>query len=108
MPARWTQRVRFWTLVDDAFRLRVRTIAPDLVFATEAERDSVGKLDTRWVVKLGARGLEADGAIHPSVATDVLDTTGAGDALAAGFLIGGAKLGLEAAARCCAQMGAMP
>src|SRR6476646_10396979 len=28
-----------WTLVDDAFRDRVKTIAPELVFATEAERD---------------------------------------------------------------------
>ena len=106
--ARVSVDISTWTLVDDAFRERVRAIAPDLVFATEAERDAIGKLDTRWVVKLGARGLEADGAIHPSVATAVLDTTGAGDALAAGFLIGGAQLGLEAAARCCAQMGAMP
>jgi sugar/nucleoside kinase (ribokinase family) len=97
-----------WTLVDDKFRTRVRTIAPDVVFATEAERDAVGELDTRWVVKLGARGLDVDGASHPSVATEVVDTTGAGDALAAGYLIGGAGLGLEAAARCCAQLGAMP
>jgi sugar/nucleoside kinase (ribokinase family) len=97
-----------WTLVDDAFRARVRAIAPDLVFATEAERDAVGELDTRWVLKLGARGLDVDGTTHPSVATDVVDTTGAGDALAAGFLVGGAELGLEAAARCCAQLGAMP
>jgi ribokinase len=97
-----------WTLVDDAFRARVRTVAPDVVFATEAERDAVGELDARWVVKLGARGLDVDGTSYPSVATDVVDTTGAGDALAAGFLIGGAELGLEAAARCCAQLGAMP
>jgi ribokinase len=97
-----------WTLVDERFRERVRAIAPDVVFATEAERDAVGELDTRWVVKLGARGLDVDGRSYASVATDVVDTTGAGDALAAGYLIGGAELGLEAAARCCAQMGAMP
>ena len=97
-----------WTLVDDGFRGRVRAIAPDLVFATEAERDAVGALDTRWVLKLGARGLEVDGTTYDSVATDVVDTTGAGDALAAGFLVGGPELGLEAAARCCAQLGAMP
>jgi sugar/nucleoside kinase (ribokinase family) len=97
-----------WTLVDDAFRERVRTIAPDVVFATEAEYDAVGELDTRWVLKRGARGLDVDGKSYPSAATDVVDTTGAGDALAAGYLIGGAELGLEAAARCCAQMGAMP
>jgi sugar/nucleoside kinase (ribokinase family) len=100
--------VSTWTLVDESFRERVRTIAPDLVFATEAERNAVGELDTRWVQKLGARGLEVDGTTYPSVATDVIDTTGAGDALAAGFLVGGAELGLEAAARCCAQLGAMP
>jgi sugar/nucleoside kinase (ribokinase family) len=97
-----------WTLVDDAFRERVRTITPDIVFATEAERDAVGELDTRWVLKRGARGLDVDGRTYASVATNVVDTTGAGDALAAGFLIGGAELGLEAAARACAQMGAMP
>ncbi|MFL5964103.1 MAG: carbohydrate kinase family protein [Gaiellaceae bacterium] len=97
-----------WTLVDDVFRQRVRTIAPDVVFATEAERDAVGELDTRWVLKRGARGLDVDGRSYPSIATDVVDTTGAGDALAAGFLIGGVELGLEAAARCCSQLGAMP
>jgi ribokinase len=97
-----------WTLVDDAFRQRVRAIAPDVVFATEAERDVVGELDTRWVVKLGARGLAVDGRSYASIATDVVDTTGAGDALAAGYLVGGPELGLEAAARCCAQLGAMP
>jgi sugar/nucleoside kinase (ribokinase family) len=97
-----------WTLVDDLFRERVRAIAPDVVFATEAERDAVGELDTRWVVKRGARGLEVDGRSYASVAIDVVDTTGAGDALAAGYLVGGAELGLEAAARCCSELGAMP
>jgi ribokinase len=97
-----------WTLVDEAFRERVRALAPDVVFATEAERDAVGDLDTRWVVKRGRDGLDVDGRSYPSLAADVVDTTGAGDALAAGFLIGGPELGLQAAARCCAQMGAMP
>ena len=40
--------------------------------------------------------------------TEVVDTTGAGDALAAGFLVGGPELALEAAARCVAKLGAMP
>jgi sugar/nucleoside kinase (ribokinase family) len=97
-----------WTLVDDAFRERVRAVAPDIVFATEAEREAVGDLEARWVLKRGARGLDADGRSYPSVATEVVDATGAGDALAAGYLIGGAQLGLDAAARCCAQLGAMP
>jgi ribokinase len=100
--------VSTWTLVDGAFRERVRAIAPNVVFATEAERDAMGELDTRWVLKRGARGLDVDGRSYASVATEVVDTTGAGDALAAGFLVGGAELGLDAAARCCSQLGAMP
>jgi sugar/nucleoside kinase (ribokinase family) len=39
---------------------------------------------------------------------DVVDATGAGDALAAGFLVGGPVLALEAAARCVAKLGTMP
>jgi sugar/nucleoside kinase (ribokinase family) len=100
--------VSTFTLVDDRFRERVRRIAPDLVFATEREQAALGELDTRWVVKRGADGLRVDGREHAAAASDVIDTTGAGDALAAGFLVGGPQLGLEAAARCCAQMGAMP
>jgi sugar/nucleoside kinase (ribokinase family) len=46
--------------------------------------------------------------VHPAVPVEVVDATGAGDALAAGFLVGGPQLGLEAAARCCAKLGAMP
>jgi len=100
--------VSTWTLVDDAFRARVRDLRPELVFATEREHDVVGELDTRWVVKRGARGIRVDGIDHDALPGEIVDTTGAGDALAAGFLIGGAPLGLEAAARCCACMGAMP
>ena len=37
-----------------------------------------------------------------------LDTTGAGDAFAAGYLVGGPELALAAAARCVAQLGSMP
>src|SRR5262249_2678489 len=40
--------------------------------------------------------------------TEVVDSTGAGDALAAGYLVGGTTLALEAAARCVARGGAMP
>ncbi|HEX4526490.1 MAG TPA: carbohydrate kinase family protein [Gaiellaceae bacterium] len=100
--------VSTWTLVDDAFRTRLRELVPDVVFATEREREAVGELDSRWVVKRGAKGLTVDGRDYAAPATEVVDTTGAGDALAAGFLIGGPELGLAAAARCCAQLGAMP
>jgi ribokinase len=106
--ARVTVDASTWTLVDEAFRSRLRTVAPDIVFATEAARDAVGALDASWVLKRGARGLEVNGRSYESVASDVVDTTGAGDALAAGYLVGGPALGLEAAARCCAHMGAMP
>jgi sugar/nucleoside kinase (ribokinase family) len=44
----------------------------------------------------------------PPLDAEVIDTTGAGDALAAGFLVGGMELGLEAAARCVGQLGAVP
>jgi sugar/nucleoside kinase (ribokinase family) len=44
----------------------------------------------------------------PAPAAEVLDTTGAGDALAAGYLVGGPELGLEAAARCVSKLGTMP
>ena len=97
-----------WTLVDDAFRARVAALAPELVFATEREQEAVGSLDTRWVLKRGARGLSVDGVDHPAVDVEVVDATGAGDALAAGFLVGGPELGTATAARCCAQIGAMP
>ncbi len=106
--AQVTLDVSTWSLVDEPFRERVRAIAPDMVFANEAERDALGELDARWIVKRGADGLDADGQLYASAATEILDTTGAGDALAAGYLIGGAELGLEAAARCCSQLGAMP
>jgi len=106
--ARVSADVSTWTLVDDRFRARMRALAPDLVFATEREHEAIGELETRWIVKRGARGLTADGQDHAARPADVVDTTGAGDALAAGFLLGGAALALETAARCCAQLGAMP
>ena len=106
--AQVTVDVSTWTLVDDRFRERVRAIAPEVVFATEAERAAVGALDTLWVLKRGPRGLDVDGRSYESVASTVLDATGAGDALAAGYLVGGPELGLEAAARCCARIGSMP
>ena len=100
--------VSAWTLVDDAFRTRVATLAPELVFATEREQEAIGSLDTRWVLKRGARGLSVDGVDHPAAEIEVVDATGAGDALAAGFHVGGPELGVATAARCCTQIGAMP
>jgi sugar/nucleoside kinase (ribokinase family) len=96
------------SLLDDAFRARARRLAPDVVFATEQERAAFGELDATWVVKRGAAGIEVDGRAYPAPPAEVVDTTGAGDALAAGFLVGGPELGLEAAARCVTSVGSMP
>jgi ribokinase len=102
--------VSTWTLVDEDFRQRARVLAPDTIFASERERDALGDQagDVRWVIKRGAAGITADGAEHGALRVNVVDPTGAGDALAAGVLVGGPALGLEAAARCCAKLGAMP
>jgi ribokinase len=97
-----------WTDIDDALRAGVRALDPDLVFAAEREREVFGDLDVSWIVKRGADGVVVDGVEHAALPTEVVDTTGAGDAFAAGYLVGGVALGLEAAARCCARMGAMP
>lgn len=59
-------------------------------------------------MKRGPLGVVVDGQEHAALPADVVDTTGAGDALAAGFLVGGAELALEAAARCVATVGSLP
>jgi sugar/nucleoside kinase (ribokinase family) len=97
-----------WTLIDGGFRARIEELAPDLVFATERERDELGELAGHWIVKRGPDGVLDGGNAFPARPTTLVDTTGAGDALAAGYLVGGVELGLEAAARCCAKLGAMP
>ena len=63
---------------------------------------------TDLVVKLGPAGVRAGGRVHPAAPADPVDPTGAGDAFAAGYLLGGVTLGLEAAARAVAVLGAMP
>lgn len=95
-----------------ALRAVLAEVRPDVVFANEDEAALVGDLDAdTLVVKRGARGISVrtrEVRELSAIETDVVDTTGAGDALAAGFLLGGPELALEAAARCVAQMGAMP
>jgi sugar/nucleoside kinase (ribokinase family) len=97
-----------WTLIDDTFRERVAACRPSTVFATEPECNEFGPLETAWVVKRGADGVNVGGVSHPAHAATIVDPTGAGDAFAAGYLVGGVALGLDAAARCCARFGAMP
>jgi sugar/nucleoside kinase (ribokinase family) len=96
---------------EDAFRDTVRALAPDVVFANEDEEGLVGRsaVDAVWIVKRGARGCSFDGIEREAFTVErILDSTGAGDALAAGWIVGGPDLALEAAARCVQQVGAMP
>ncbi|HEU5405629.1 MAG TPA: PfkB family carbohydrate kinase, partial [Gaiellaceae bacterium] len=115
--AAWTEirsygPVRFRELLDE--------LAPDVLFATEAEWELLGGAYLTapvGVLKRGARGCTVfteDAKLDfAALDTEVVDPTGAGDALAAGFLLGGsleeaARRGLEAAARCVAKVGSMP
>ena len=93
----------------EAFRSLLGRLRPEVVFGTEAETALVGDVPgAQMVVKLGQRGVRAGGAVHAAPLARAVDATGAGDAFAAGYLLGGVSLGLEAAARAVARMGAMP
>jgi sugar/nucleoside kinase (ribokinase family) len=96
----------------DRFRRQVQGLSPDVVFGNEDEWDELGAVGATRVVKRGGSGFDvvSGDAVERCQARDVsvVDTTGAGDALAAGFLVGGAQLASEAAARCVARVGAMP
>jgi sugar/nucleoside kinase (ribokinase family) len=90
-------------------------LGPELVFANEEERAEVGPEaapDVIWVLKRGAAGaaVERDGrrSEFPALPAEVVDTTGAGDAFAAGYLVGGIELALETAAQAVSKLGATP
>jgi ribokinase len=138
--AAWTE-IRSYGPVQ--FRELLDELAPDVLFATEAEWELLGGAYLTaplGVLKRAARGITVftdDAKLDfAAVESDVVDTTGAGDALAAGFLValeappaepaapgedrgrprrplGGsleeaARRGLDAAARCVATVGSMP
>jgi sugar/nucleoside kinase (ribokinase family) len=115
--AAWTE-IRSYGPVE--FRALLDELAPDILFATEAEWELLGGAYLTapvGVLKRGPRGCTVfteDAKLDfAALVTDVVDPTGAGDALAAGFLGGGsledaARRGLEAAARCVAKVGSMP
>jgi ribokinase len=86
----------------------VRALGPELVFANEAERAALPELEAGWVIKLGDRGAIFPEGGRPATPVTAVDTTGAGDALAAGYLVGGPDLAMTAAARCVERIGAMP
>ena len=92
-----------------AFRRIVDALEPDVLFGNQAEAALLADPGReRLIVKLGAEGVRAAGRHYPALPTTPVDSTGAGDAFAAGYLLGGVELGLAAAARAVATMGAMP
>lgn len=112
-----------WSTIRDfgpsTLRERLTIIAPDVVFANDQELAALGgdPGSPVLVTKKGADGCVVrwpDGhADFPALPAKVIDTTGAGDAFAAGFLLGdsaedAAHRGLAAAAACVARVGAMP
>lgn len=104
-----------WSAIEErgATELRelVASLDPDVVFASESEdRVFGGPLPgVAWILKRGERGCSFAGEERAALPVErVVDTTGAGDALAAGWLVGGPDLALEAAARCVARLGSMP
>jgi sugar/nucleoside kinase (ribokinase family) len=104
-----------WSVIRDAgpedFREAVTALGADVVFATEDEERIVGgKLPgVMWILKRGAGGVSFDGDERAAEPVEtVVDSTGAGDALAAGWIVGGPELALEAAARCVGRLGSMP
>jgi sugar/nucleoside kinase (ribokinase family) len=115
--AAWTEIRAFGPVL---FRDLLEALAPDILFATEAEWEMLGGgylAAPTGVIKRGARGAvvvteEARLDLAP-VTAEAVDTTGAGDAFAAGFLLGGsleeaARRALEAAAACVSRIGSMP
>ena len=94
----------------DTFRRRAAALEPEIVFGRDRELDELAdaELAPTVVRKLGPEGAVVDGKTYAARPGLVVDTTGAGDAMAAGFLVGGIELGLDAAARCVAKQGTMP
>jgi ribokinase len=107
------------------FRALWHALRPEVIFANSHEwaATNEGRSDATGpsfgaggtsvlVLKQGADGctfvIDGVGDQRAPAPGPVKDVTGAGDALAAGFLVGGTDLAMEAAARCVAQLGAQP
>lgn len=103
-----------WSAIRDAgaerFCADVTSVAPDVIFANEDEARIVGEIaGAVWVLKRGAHGCSFGVVERAALPVEkVVDTTGAGDALAAGFIVGGPDLALEAASRCVSRLGSLP
>ena len=96
-------------------------LAPDVLFATSAEEQAIDvpleKMTKIPVVKLGALGTRVLGQVITSPPVDEVDTTGAGDALAAAFCsaylrgatpLEAARHAVEVAASAVTTVGARP
>jgi sugar/nucleoside kinase (ribokinase family) len=103
---------------------RCRALAPAVVLGNDAEWRALGSGAGAGtsagtsagtgdrVLKHGPRGAtfwQGGTAVHrPPVPGAVVDATGAGDALAAGYLVGGVETAMRTAAACVAAVGAQP
>jgi ribokinase len=107
------------------FRRLWQSLAPSVVFANDREWDATNAESdgerrsgggtggtSVLVLKHGAEGstFVIDGIAddRSPIPGEVVDVTGAGDALAAGYLVGGVDMAMQAAAACVAQVGAQP
>ena len=106
------------------FRQLWRDLRPSAIFAGDSEWEATnagGNSADAWfgaggtsvlALKHGAKGstfvIDGIGDLRPPKPGAVVDVTGAGDALAAGYLVGGVDLAMEAAALCVAAVGAQP
>jgi len=104
-----------WSAIRDfgapAFRDLLEELRPDVVFANTAEDRIIGGpvAGSAWIVKGGSAGASFDGEHREAVpVASLVDSTGAGDAFAAGWLVGGPELALAAGARCVQSAGSMP
>lgn len=98
------------------FARLLEAMRPDLVFGNATEWDALGldpasaafdvvRKDGPAGATVVRRGVATE---HPAHTVEVVDVTGGGDALAAGYLVGGPELAMRTAARCVAQRGAQP
>jgi ribokinase len=115
LGARVSVDLSSWSAIRDfgpeGFRRVLQELEPDLVFANEEEDAIVGGPlpGAAWILKRGSRGCSFAGDERAALPiAEVVDPTGAGDALAAGLIVGGPDLALAAAARCVQQAGSMP
>jgi sugar/nucleoside kinase (ribokinase family) len=99
----------------------LKDLGPDLLFATEAEAETLGapieQIAKLSVMKLGSSGIRVLDQVISSPAVDEVDTTGAGDALAAAFCsaylrgatpVEAARHAVEVAATAVTTVGARP